>query len=489
MRWTIEAAMAAGALFAALAAVVLGSLPSIAAAAPGQAAARLGETSYCLSCHGREGPILRFKNGETLSAHVDRKKFESSVHRILMCTGCHDEFTRDVHPDRVFRGKAQYRARAARICRRCHLDVELRLNPTHAPLLDREQQGKAFVCADCHSAHEVMPISGGKVYASEEKYCLSCHSYSVQLSFADGAARSATVDPSFLGVSAHKNLSCSDCHFGFSSEEHPQRRFRSEREFVLASAEICKRCHFDMYSKRMESIHYSLLSQGRLDAPACTDCHGGHTTTYATEDRVSSAQKCHKCHSGIFVIYSNSVHGNALFNEANRDVPTCVDCHSPHSIKDPISMEYHDLIPEMCSNCHANKDVVGKYGLSTEVVRTYLSDFHGVTLGLYRKERGGYEPGRPIAVCTDCHGTHDITPTTGPEATVVKQNLVKRCRMCHEDATENFPDTWLSHYGPTFTNAPIVFFVTWLYKILMPVMVAGLMLQVFLHIWRYLVNR
>jgi len=190
------------------------------------------------------------------------------------------------------------------------------------------------------------------------------------------------------------------------------------------------------------------------------------------------------------VTYANSVHGNALFNEANRDVPICIDCHSSHSIKDPTTMEYHELIPEMCSNCHANKAIMGKYGLSTDVVTTYLSDFHGVTLGLYKKEKGvQYKPERPIAVCTDCHGTHDITRTSEPDSSVVKENLLKRCQMCHKNATQNFPDAWLSHYEPTLASAPAVYIVNSIYKVMMPVMVIGVFLQVFLHIWRYLVSR
>ena len=448
------------------------------------------ETMYCLGCHGRQGPVLKFANGQRLSAHIDGKRFALSVHSILKCTGCHEEFSTVLHPERTFRGIKQYRARASWICRKCHRNDELSSRTVHASLLDREQEGKAFVCADCHGAHEVMPVSGGKVYASEEKYCLSCHAYGMPMAFADGAVRSAVVDPVMIGASAHKNLSCSDCHFGFSSEGHPRRRFRSEREFELALSELCKRCHFDKYQKRMGSIHYTLLSQGRLEAPSCTDCHGAHYTAYVGKDRVSIARKCQRCHKEIFVTYANSVHGNALFNEANLDVPTCVDCHSPHSIKDPMVSEFHERIPEMCSNCHANRDIMAKYGLSTDVVKTYLSDFHGVTLGLYKKQKDDpYRPARPIAVCTDCHGTHDITNTSGPASTVLRSNLLQRCRMCHKGATADFPDTWLSHYGPTMKNAPLVFIITWAYKILMPLMIAGLLLQVFLHIWRFLVNR
>jgi hypothetical protein len=58
-----------------------------------------------------------------------------------------------------------------------------------------------------------------------------------------------------------------------------------------------------------------------------------------------------------------------------------------HNIKNPLTQDYREMIPDMCSNCHANKDIVSKYGLSTDVVKTYLSDFHGITLGFYKKQR------------------------------------------------------------------------------------------------------
>ncbi len=54
-----------------------------------------------------------------------------------------------------------------------------------------------------------------------------------------------------------------------------------------------------------------------------------------------------------------------------------------------------------------------KYGLSTNVMQTYLADFHGMTASL---QKNGAEPdgGRVVALCIDCHGVHDITKTEGP---------------------------------------------------------------------------
>jgi hypothetical protein len=130
---------------------------------------------------------------------------------------------------------------------------------------------------------------------------------------------------------------------------------------------------------------------------------------------------------------------------------------------------------------------MAKYGLSTHVVRTYLQDFHGMTVSLTRSE--GRDTGSFEAVCTDCHGTHDIVSVSDPSSPVLKVNLVETCRQCHPGATENFPSAWLSHYEPSLSHAPLVFTVRWFYIALIPVMVGGLLIHVILNLWSWATNR
>jgi predicted CXXCH cytochrome family protein len=447
------------------------------------------EAGHCLQCHGQRGSIRQFPNGEYVSTHVDGDIFRRSVHGRLACSACHREFSVESHPQRTFRNKLQYQVRGARICRGCHTDEQLTRRPIHLSLLEKEQGGEALVCTTCHSAHAVTPVSGGSLAASEGNYCLGCHENENHMAFLNGESRSIRVDAKDLRGSPHRNLSCSDCHFGFSSEAHPKRRFRSDRDYVLASAEVCKRCHFDKYTKMTEGIHYAVLSVGDANAPTCTECHGGHATTSVNKDRLSTVRKCQSCHEDVYRTYAQSVHGNALFNEHNTDVPICIDCHAAHSTKDPHTAQFHEQTPDMCSGCHADEALMGKYGISTGVVKTYLSDFHGVTLSLYKLEGDKEYRHTRLAVCTDCHGIHDIARISGSVSSVVKGKLLARCRSCHHDASEAFPDAWLSHYEPSLSSAPAVFIVEASYKVLIPLMVAGLILQIFLHLWRYLVNR
>lgn len=447
------------------------------------------EAGKCLGCHGDKGIEKRFQSGESVAAYIDAEKFRASAHAQFTCSTCHDDFAGGGHPKRSFRNKKQYKIRSSLVCTRCHGRDQLKTRPVHQVLLRNSAEGTSPVCTDCHDSHSTLPLKGGKIISAEKEFCLNCHNGASKMTFRDGEKLALGVDSHSLQSSVHRELSCSDCHFGFSSKEHPKRNFRTKRDFAIANSEICRRCHFDKYTKTMESIHYTLLSQGNLKAPVCTDCHGSHSVREGRVEKILSGKRCKQCHKDIYDIYAQSVHGKALIDDHNQDVPICVDCHKAHDISNPRTTEYRERIPEICGDCHANKLTVGKYGLSTDVVKTYLSDFHGVTLGFYRKQNELYKPGKPIAVCTDCHGTHNITKTIGPDATIIKMNLVKRCQRCHKDANENFPNTWISHYEPNMKKAPLVFIINEAYKIFLPIMIAGLLLQILLHIWRYAINR
>jgi predicted CXXCH cytochrome family protein len=303
---------------------------------------------------------------------------------------------------------------------------------------------------------------------------------------------SLKVDAAALEGSVHAKLACFDCHFGFSSTQHPKRNFNSPRDFSIAQSEACRRCHFDKYTKTLESIHYSILSQGNLNAPVCTDCHGSHSVSQARADKLKSSKRCGRCHTDIFTTYTKSVHGHALVEESNFDVPICTDCHTAHTIIGAHSQDYTDKVPEICGKCHGDTELMNKYGLYPGVVTSYLQDFHGITLKLYQAQKDGNSAAvsrKAIATCVDCHGIHDITKTTGPTSNLVRSRLMKRCQKCHPGAEEEFPDAWLSHYEPSLSNAPLVFLINLTYKIFIPFMLVGLILQILLHIWRYAVNR
>lgn len=448
------------------------------------------ETEQCLGCHSKQGIVIQFRNGESEIAVIHARQFRLSAHGSISCSSCHTDFSAKNHPTRIFKSSKQYKIRLSRTCRRCHSDNQLQSKPVHITLLEKEREGATLPCTDCHNAHTMMPAAGGKLLKSESDYCMKCHTRHQNMIFRNGETISLAIDESYLRASVHNELSCSDCHFGFSSNEHPDRTFRTRRDYAIASCQTCRRCHFDKYSETLESIHFAQLNQGNLKAPVCTDCHGSHSIQKGRTEKLLSAKRCEKCHQVIFSTYAASVHGKALTDENNQDVPICVDCHKAHDVSNPRTLEFRENIPEMCGNCHANKEIMGKYGLSTAVLKTYLADFHGITLNFYKQQKEKLiEPGKPIAVCTDCHGTHNIQATVSSDTAIIKKNLARQCLKCHPGANKDFPDTWLSHYEPSLHKAPLIYIIKLACKSFLILMAIGISLQILLHLWRYASNR
>jgi Cytochrome c3 len=326
---------------------------------------------------------------------------------------------------------------------------------------------------------------------AENTLCLDCHGdeeLAPSMTLKSGDKMVLYVDPEQLPASVHAKLGCVDCHADLKSataDGHESTRLGSAREFTIKFSEHCKECHFDNYTKTLDSVHHALIAKGELKAAVCSDCHGSHAVKRPGEPRSAISKACGKCHANVVAVYTTSVHGQALTND-NPDVPACTDCHRSHDIADPRAGAWRLNTPAMCGACHTNAAMMKKYGLSTSVVSTYLADFHGATAVLQQKEKGAQPV---VALCTDCHGVHDITQADAPGSKVVQANLVKTCQKCHPDATENFPASWLSHYEPTWKKAPLVFAVKVFYQVLIPFMIGGLLLQIALHLWRVVVNR
>jgi predicted CXXCH cytochrome family protein len=325
--------------------------------------------------------------------------------------------------------------------------------------------------------------------AEQTETCLTCHGdAALEVKLPSGETRSLHVSLEEFTKSVHGDkLTCVDCHTDITEVPHEARPFQTKREFSLAYYENCKRCHFANYTKTLDSVHYSAISRGDRTAPLCVDCHGSHAISLPDRPRTRISATCARCHEGVSATYAKSVHGKALIEENNLDVPTCSSCHRSHDVGGPQAADWRNRTPEMCAACHGDEQLMTKYGLSTAVHRTYLADFHGMTASVRRGDHGEAAP--VVARCTDCHGVHDITKVDAPDSPVLKANLVKTCRQCHADATENFPGAWLSHYEPSWSKAPLVYAVSLAYRVLIPFMIGGLVLQILLHLWRVVVNR
>ena len=67
----------------------------------------------------------------------------------------------------------------------------------------------------------------------------------------------------------------------------------------------------------------------------------------------------------------------------------------------------------MCADCHTDAKKMAKYKLSTQVLRTYVADFHGSTVTLFQRRHPDQVTNKPV--CYDCHGIHDIASKSDPK--------------------------------------------------------------------------
>ena len=338
------------------------------------------------------------------------------------------------------------------------------------------------VRADTSSGNET-GVSGEETEASPNEACLGCHREANQtMTFPNGDIASITVKEILFEGSVHGELPCTTCHINYEAYPHEEKDIESAREYAMRYHDSCKECHPETYEMVMDSVHEDMLESGNINAPTCGDCHDPHIqreifgkgNSLALVERIWIPDTCAQCHNEIYEVYSESVHGSDLTTGQNFDVPSCIDCHSVHDIHDPRTAEFRTSSIDMCADCHTNPAIMDKYGISTEVMDTYVADFHGTTVTLFEKQHPDELTNK--AVCYDCHGIHDIISVDDPEKGLhFQENLLHACQRCHPDATAAFPASWLSHYVPDPEHYPIVYYVELFYwKMMIPGVLGGM---------------
>jgi len=318
-------------------------------------------------------------------------------------------------------------------------------------------------------------ISGAE--AEDNATCIGCHTTrGLAAQFPGSEKLPLTIDVAALRSSVHGNLDCTACHENIRKFPHPENTAGNFREFQLESSRRCETCHREQAEQGLDGNHAHALASGNTRAAVCTDCHGSHGVGPPDFPRHRMSTTCGRCHGNIYAQYVGSAHGQSLLESENPDVPVCTDCHASHNQEDPTTQAFRLKSPGICAACHADEKLMRKYNITADVFNTYVADFHGLTVTLFDKEH----PDQPMnaAVCTDCHGVHDIQKVTDANSSVIKQNLLVTCRKCHPDASLNFPDSWLGHFLPSRDRYPMVYWVNVFYKYLIPITIGGMIVFV-----------
>jgi len=327
-----------------------------------------------------------------------------------------------------------------------------------------------------------------EVLEERNEECLDCHSDPDEdeiVTFPDGTTLAVAVDEESFAASVHgDNTSCKGCHrTGYDDHPHADLEAATARDYGRQQTATCRRCHYAYYTRVIDGIHFKLLQAGRDEAPSCVDCHTAHAMPDPTTPAVAANDTCGRCHEEELEQYKQSVHGKALAGKHPEDAPLCIDCHGAHRISDPRRSADRVRGHEVCAGCHADEEMMARHDLTADVMTSYLQDFHGVSNRLYA--RGAGAPARRMASCSDCHGIHDVRGFDASEEgeKAVRERLTKVCGECHKDVDQEFTKAWMSHYPPTLAGAPLVWAVTWGYRLLIPLIMFGLIGHILLHLW------
>jgi cytochrome b subunit of formate dehydrogenase len=162
----------------------------------------------------------------------------------------------------------------------------------------------------------------------------------------------------------------------------------------------------------------------------CVDCHTDVKSL--AHDTPPAKITCAQCHADAQTAYAHSVHSRKI-GPSQSPAATCVNCHGDaHQVVGPggpTSSVYHSNIPATCGQCHGQKFLMESNGETAQPFISYQASVHGRAI-----ENGS----KQAAVCTDCHGAHEILSANQAQSPIYKQNVPATCGRCHTDIANTF---------------------------------------------------
>ena len=467
--------------------------------------------ALCGSCHKEGTPVDQLR---TVAEHSVLENYSQSIHGdglfrrglivTAVCTSCHNSHAilphenpaSSIHPDNI-----------ANTCMQCHAQIEqVHLKVIRGELWEKRPH-EIPSCIDCHQPHKIRRVFYEESFP--DTLCISCHADKNLEREVEGEMVSLYVDPDELMHSVHANNSCIKCHTNVSQRRQPVCKESGPVD--------CSMCHAEEVEYFERSIHGTEVAAGNPIAPICQDCHGAHATK-SNEDLESPTfsknipDLCGRCHrdgqqaavaykgeqEGIIQNYTMSIHGKGLLESGLMVTATCVDCHTTHQelpATDPVSSVHEDNVGATCGTCHlgiyeefkssihsrtANdtestlptcndchqahtikrvdqtnfrQEIIDQCGrCHQDVTDTYFDTFHGKVSKL---------GSAATARCYDCHGAHNIHPTSDSRSTLSRENVVETCKTCHPNSNRKFVG-YLTHATHHNKNKyPYLYYTFW----------------------------
>lgn len=145
---------------------------------------------------------------------------------------------------------------------------------------------------------------------------------------------------------------------------------------------------------------------------------------------------CATCHAAI----DNKNHDIAdqwLASVHGQNGIGCAACHGGDPTSDQVTVAMDPArgfkgVPSrsqtvaLCGTCHSDVERMRQYQIPTDQYAKYRTSVHGEKLLNANDTR--------VAICTDCHGVHDVKKASDPTAKVYPLNVPALCASCHANA-------------------------------------------------------
>jgi hypothetical protein len=295
----------------------------------------------------------------------------------------------------------------------------------------------------------VWAASGDSSGDSFNKKCLECHAD-------EETARKNLifVDPKVFSASVHGHLNCIDCHKDAKeADNNPHPRDLAEVN--------CTGCHykgnptgapnFTPMQEYKTSVHGRASARGDKDVATCSACHGKHNIRAASDpestiNRMNIPRTCAVCHDNMQMVLKHNIHAEQPYREYEQSV------HGKALFKDGmVSMA------AVCTDCHGVHDIQanGEADLKPHQPAT-CGKCHQKEYNAYSRSIHGeaFKKGIvDVPVCSDCHGEHKIAAPWNPESTVSAFNVTYTCAGCHDDITKMSKYNILTNKVSTFKQS------------------------------------